>query len=233
MSASGSASTLSLTYQTQQLISLNDFGGIVRTLVWRKRYWIALGALTFLMVVNSHAQRGALTVPQALDQLTQQADVILHGTVTSTKVEPHPKLTNLMTVVVSMSVAETMKGSPRKSIVFRQYIWDLRDQLDAAQYSKGQELLLFLGPVSEYGLTSPVGLEQGRFRVLRDKNKKGQVLAVNGRSNFGLFDSVEKRAHAGGLQLSPQATALVRKPQAGPASLADLEDAIRTFRGVR
>jgi len=136
-----------------------------------------------------------------------------------------------MTVVVSLSVSETVKGSPRKSIVFRQYIWDVRDQFDAAQYQKGEELLLFLGPVSENGLTSPVGLEQGRFRVLRDE--KGGAVAVNGRGNFGLFDSVERRAQVRGLQFSPRVAALVRRPRAGPLPLADLEEAVRAFGGRR
>ncbi len=222
-----------LMYHTEQqnCFTLSNFRDMLRVMIWSRRHLIALGALNFLMTVNSHAQRGALTVTHGLDQLTQQADVILRGYVTSAKVEPHPQLTNLMTVVVSMSVSETVKGTPRKSIVFRQYIWDLRDQLDAAQYRKSEELLLFLGPVSENGLTSPVGLEQGRFRVLRDK--KGEALAVNGRGNFGLFDSVERRAQARGLQFSPKVAVLVRQPQAGPVPLADLEDAIRTFRGTR
>jgi len=234
MLALGSASILDcLMYHTQQQIcfALSNFRDILHTMTWNRRHLTALGVLICLITVNSPAQRGALTVARGLDQLTQEADVILRGHVTSAKVEPHPKLTNLMTVVVSMSVSETVKGTPRKSIVFRQYIWDLRDQLDGAQYRKGEELLLFLGPVSENGLTSPVGLEQGRFRVLRDK--KGEALAVNGRGNFGLFDSVEARAQSRGLQFSSRVAALVRKPHAGPVPLTDLEDAIRTFRGTR
>jgi len=229
MLRSGSSHTVCLKYHPQQPVDLIDIGDNGRTR--RRVYWIALATLILSTVVNSHAQRGALTVPHALDQLTQQADVIFRGSVISTKVEPHPRLTNLMTVVVSMRVAETMKGLPRKSIEFRQYIWDRRDQLDAAQYSKGEELVLFLGPVSEYGLTSPVGLEQGRFRVLRGNG--GQVLAVNGRGNLGLFDAVGKRAQTLGLQLTPRVAALIRKPQAGPIPLSDLEDAIRTFKGTR
>jgi hypothetical protein len=177
--------------------------------------------------VQSFAQFGALTLPRSLDQLTDEAAVIVHGSVISTKIEPHPQLKNLTTIVVTMRVGETYKGSARKTLVFRQYIWDLRAQLDAADYRKGQELLLFLGPVSEYGLTSPVGLEQGRFRILREQ--KGQVLAVNGRGNLGLFNSVEQRASARGIQLSPKTLALARQEKAGPVPLSDLEDAIRTF----
>jgi len=176
---------------------------------------------------NSNAQRGARTLPRGLDQLTDEADVIVHGYVTSAKDEPHPQLRNLMTVVVSMSVKDTYKGKPQKSIVFRQYVWDLDPRRDISEYGKGQELVLLLGPISEYGLTSPVGLEQGRFRVLLDS--KGQAIAVNGRNNFGLFNSVEERVRAQRLQLSPRTTLMVRRHEAGPLRLTDLEDAIRSF----
>lgn len=177
------------------------------------------------------AQTTARTLPRALDQLASEADVIVHGYVVSARVESHPQLTNLMTVVVKMNVLDTYKGKPQKSLVFRQYLLDLRAQLGATEYRKGQELLLLLGPVSEFGLTSPVGLEQGRFLVSRDA--KGKAVAVNGRGNLGLFNSVEKRAQANGVQLSARTTALVRHPAPGPIPLADLEDALRTFGSVR
>src|SRR5260370_74634 len=131
----------------------------------QSRSWLKLilGSFGLLLIATTimNAQRGALTTSRGLDELTQEADVIVHGHVTSARVEPHPQFKNLMTVVVSMSVQETLKGRPRKSFEFRQYIWDIRDQLDSARYAKGQDLLLMLGPVSKYGLTSPVGLEQG------------------------------------------------------------------------
>src|SRR5881227_3939403 len=88
----------------------------------------------------SVAQRGALTSPRGLDQLSEEAALIVHGSVISAKVEPHPQFRNLITVLVTMNVDETLKGKPAKTIQFRQYIWDLRDQIDAAQYSKGEEL---------------------------------------------------------------------------------------------
>ena len=48
------------------------------------------------------AQRGALTAPESIDQLSEEATLIVHGHVTSAKVEPHPQLSNLMTVVVTV-----------------------------------------------------------------------------------------------------------------------------------
>lgn len=184
-----------------------------------------------LLSATAAGQRGALTAPRGLDQLSREAQVIVHGYVTSAKVEPHPQLKNLMTVVISLQVEDTLKGPARKSLQFRQYIWDLRDQLDGASYAKGQEWLLLLGPVSPYGLTSPVGLEQGRFRILRDAS--GQATAVNGRGNVGLFQATAQRAQAQGMKLSPRVSALTRQTGAAPVPLSDLKDAIRAFAGAK
>ncbi|HET9742521.1 MAG TPA: hypothetical protein VFQ00_07220 [Terriglobales bacterium] len=199
----------------------------------RRSGWALLLGALLLVSGGAWAQRGALTTSRGLDQLTQEAQTIVRGYVTSAKVERDPELRNLTTVLISMNVEETLKGSPQKTLQFRQYIWDMRDQLDAARYAKGEELLLMLGPVSPYGLTSPVGLDQGRFRISRDN--KGQAMAVNGRGNLRLFEATEQRARARGMKLSPRVTTLVRQSQtkAGPLPLADLEDTIRAFVGTK
>ena len=105
----------------------------------------SLAFLAFVASTYAPAQRGALTTPESIDELTQQSTLIVHGYVTSAKVEPHPQFRNLMTVLVTMNVEDTLKGSSQKNLQFRQYIWDIRDQLDAAKYAKKQELLLMLG----------------------------------------------------------------------------------------
>ena len=140
-------------------------------------------------------------------------------------------LRNLMTVVVTMRIVETYKGPARKTITFRQYVWSLDESQGATEYGKGQELLLLLRPVSEYGLTSPVGLGQGRFLISTDR--KGHVTAVNSRGNVGLFNSVAQRAQAHGLQLSPRVLTVAQQHRGGPIPLTDLQEAIRTFVGTR
>lgn len=189
---------------------------------------LALSFVT-LTAAPSFAQRGAMTAPQSIDQLSQEATLIVRGYVSSAKVEPHPQLRNLMTVLVTMSVEETLKGAPQKSLQFRQYIWDMRDQLDAAQYLKSEELLLLLGPVSQYGLRSPVGLEQGRFHIIRDG--KAEPMALSGTGNLHLFTATQERAQKSGIKLSARVMALATKSAAspGPVPLADLENAIRSF----
>jgi hypothetical protein len=213
---------------------LNGTGYVLDVSQMSRRALLLLCGVTILTLClpsTSFAQSSARTIPRALDQLTAEADVIVHGYVTSAKLEPHPQLRNLMTLVVTMSVAETYKGPARKAISFRQYVWDLSQQRTSSEYGKGQELLLLLGPVSEYGLTSPVGLEQGRFLIMTDR--KGNATAQNGRGNVGLFDAVAQRAQGSGLHLSPRMVTVVQQHRAGPLPLSDLQEAIRTFVGTR
>jgi hypothetical protein len=175
------------------------------------------------------AQHGALTAPANLDQLVRSAGTILRGHVVSAAIEPHPQFSNLDTVVVTISVNRVLKGEPSTRFSFRQFVWDKRDAADAAGYRKAGELLLFLNPVSAYGLTSPVGLEQGRFQVVRDA--KGNAVAVNGRANFGLFHQVVSTASSRGVSFSRKAAVMMAKPS-GAASLDELEEAIITLAGA-
>ena len=64
------------------------------------------------------------------------------------------QLQNLTTVVVTIRVLETLKGTPAPTLIFRQFIWDIRDKYDLAGYRKGQDLLLLLNADSAYGLTA-------------------------------------------------------------------------------
>jgi hypothetical protein len=192
--------------------------------------WRLSSALLFLALFanTALAQRGAQTAPAPLDQLVESSATILRGHVISAVVEPHPQFANLQTVLVTISVGKVLKGEAPTTYTFRQFIWDPRDVADSAGYRKAGELLLFLNPVSEYGLTSPVGLEQGRFRVTRDA--KGRALAVNGRANFGLFDQVSTKASGRGVIVSRQAEVMMTKP-AGPVSLETLEETVAALAG--
>ena len=190
-----------------------------------------LTILLFLMVSSfAHAQRGARTVTRGLDQLVQEADLIVRGSVVSARVEPHPQLTNLMTVVISMRVDSTLKGAPAKTLEFRQYIWDYRDTIDAARYKRKEELLLMLGPVSPYGLRSPVGLEQGRFHIVRTPNQP--ATAMNSLGNVGLLDSTAQRVKAQSPKFSARTNALLQQKPQGALPLADLEEAVKNLAGV-
>jgi hypothetical protein len=175
------------------------------------------------------AQRGALTVPRNLGQLTERASEIVRGTVTGARVERHPELSNLHTVVVTLRVRDTLKGQASGTYTFRQYIWDVRDRYDAAGYRKGQDLLLLLIAPSRHGLSSPAGMEQGRFRIERDRS--GREMAVNGTGNHRLFDGIVGTADKQGVALPARQAALAAKHRGGPVELGELTAVIRAFTG--
>ena len=133
--------------------------------------------------------------------------------------------TNLDTLVVTLKLRDTLKGNAQGTYTFRQYIWDLRDVRDAAGYHKGQEYVLLMNGPSRYGLTSPAGMEQGKFRVLRDAS--GREVAVNGRGNVFLMRGVATNLAKSGATLSPGASSLVAKHQKGPIPVDELVRLIR------
>lgn len=198
---------------------------IALSAVRRSAILAAIACLLFGLSIpaGTRAQQGARTAQANLNQLVQGAHTILRGFVVSARVEPHPQFSNLQTVVVTMQVSRVLKGEAVQTYTFRQFIWDERDLGNAAGYLKSGEILLFLNPISPYGLTSPVGLEQGRFRVTRDAKGKGE--AVNGRGNIGLFQGVPAKASEHGVALSKSAQTMMQKA-AGQAPLDALEDTI-------
>lgn len=180
---------------------------------------------SLLGAVGAQAQRGAYTQSRNLAELVAQSPLIVRGYVVSARVEPHPDLHNLSTVLVTLRVAETLKGDTAETFQFRQFIWDLRDRHDAAGYRKGQHVLLLMNPTTRYGLTSPAGLEQGRFRIGRDA--AGREVAINGHGNAGLFRDLENQLTQKKVKLPPRFSALVREHPSGPIALDDLRDLTR------
>lgn len=187
-------------------------------------------AAALAATMSASAQQGALTVQRNLDQLTDRAALILRGKIVSARVEKHPDLAGLDTVVVTLQVRETLKGAPRKTHTFRQYLWDIRDRLNANGYFKGQDVLLFLIEPSAWGLSSPAGLEQGRFRIERDA--AGHEVAVNGHGNFRLFAGLAAEAAKEGTILSPASLRVVDAPPTGPVAVGDLTRLVRELAAV-
>ncbi len=177
-----------------------------------------------LAAAPAQAQRGAITVRQNLAGLVDEAAVIVRGSVVSAHAEPHPQLENLYTVVVTLRVERTLKGKAGGTFTFRQFIWDVRDRYDAAGYKKGQYVLLLVTRPSEYGLSSPVGLEQGRFRLVAVAG--GQWLAVNGAGNQSLWRGLRSALTERGIALPSRLEQIVTEEPAAPIPLDDLEEII-------
>lgn len=191
--------------------------------------WVSVTVLA--LAFSAVAQHGAMTMPRNLAQMTDQAAVILDGYVVSAFAEPLPNYPNLMTVVVNVAVQDTLKGTPGRTYTFRQYVWDAGDAHDRLGYRKGQHVLLMMNAANEHGLSSPVGLQQGRFRIEAGPN--GQEMAVNGNGNVGLFDGVANNAASKHVQFSKRGQQIVAAPPSGPVPAADLKDMIRGLAGAQ
>jgi hypothetical protein len=61
-------------------------------------------------------------------------------------------------------------------------------------FAPGERAILFLYPPSRLGLTSPVGLGQGKFSLVRDK--EGRELAINAFGNRTLLSNVSRETRA-------------------------------------
>lgn len=194
---------------------------------WRISKWIALSVL--FAACTATAQRGALTAPRNLSHLSRQSGLILRGRVTAAHVELHPTLRSLRTVVVTLRTDEVLKGRAGTTYTFRQVIWDVRDVQDNAGYRKGQHWLLFLNTPNHHGLTSPVGLEQGRFKVTARRD--GNLEVINGRGNIGLFEGLTETPAFPSKALSSRAQSLVSTHTRGSVMLDSLREVIHSLAG--
>jgi hypothetical protein len=182
---------------------------------------------SLILASSASAQSNAITLPRNLGELVSESHVVTQGWVTGVTLEPHDQLKNLMTVVITLEVEETLKGENLKTLTFRQAVIDKRDQQQYMGYRTGQHLLLMLISPSRFGLTSPAGLEQGRFHI--EPLGAGKLGATNGFGNAGLFRGLNSQFQAKGLQVTSEVHEMITKPATGPVSLEHLKSLIRTI----
>jgi hypothetical protein len=181
--------------------------------------------LALALAVPAATQLSPRTKPLNLVEIVDHAGIIVRGRVLSVQAEKHPQLTNLNTVVVTLKVEEVLKGQAGTEFTFRQYVWDIRSVGSGLGYKNGQEILLMLLPPSQYGLSSPVGFEQGRFRFQTDSG--GNVTIANGWNNLGLMRGVEASSPKLSQNVSASSRVIVTQHTQGPISYSDFKDIIR------
>lgn len=186
---------------------------------------LLVGALLCTMAGPLAAQRGGMTRPVNLGEMVETAGVIIRGHVLSIHAEKHPELTALNTLLITVRVSEALKGQTGDTYTFRQYVWDVRDVYDSAGYKGGQEVLLILSRPSQYGLSSPVGLQQGRFLITRDR--QGNKTATNGILNYGLFNNLPERMTEKGVELTPPYKTMIARPAGRSLGADELTELIR------
>lgn len=189
-----------------------------------------LGLAVVLAMAFAAQARGQFLYRQvALPELSQRAGVIVQGRIVEARYEPHPNYPHLTTVLVTLQVERMLRGPGDQQFSFRELILSPRAAGGKRGYLAGQRLLLFLTAASRYGLSSPLGGEQGRFHIWRDQ--RGNELVENEFRNAGLFKGLPEAAAQAGVSISPEQLRLAGVVR-GPVSLADLVSVVKQFAAV-
>jgi len=164
-----------------------------------------------------------------LEQMTQRAARIFSGRCTGTSVEFDESLGREITVA-TFEVRRAVKGVTGGTVTLRMLAGAAADAPSGVPtYRTGEDVVLFLYGESAQGLSSPVGLGQGRFRVLTDK--QGRRLALNDFGNRNLLTGLRPEARA---RLRARGNATLRRAEVAhrddldPADLLDVAEALVT-----
>jgi hypothetical protein len=167
-----------------------------------------------------------LTRPVNLTYLAQRADIIVQGRVSSVRHESLPGFPNIPTIAVTLEVENALRGSLSSAYAFREIFLGLKVREGKQNYQIGQRLFLFLPSPSQYGLSSPIGIEQGRFHI--NQNSGGSETVMNETGNAGLFENVSRDAAKARVQLSQRQLRMIANKQE-PVSLNDFISLIRNL----
>jgi hypothetical protein len=186
-----------------------------------------LPAAVLVLLFAVYPARAQFLVKQVdLTYLAQRADVIVHGRVVDVENEIMPGYENIPTVKVTLQVEDMMRGPKGDTYTFREVSVGIRARMGRKAYRTGQELLLFMTAPSEIGLSSPVGIEQGRFHIAR--NPEGSPLVINEQNNIGLFKNVAQAASMAGRPLT-ESQRRIASSEKGPVPLNEFVSIIENL----
>jgi len=128
--------------------------------------------------------------PINLEEMTERAGRVCPGRVTHIAFVDDAEIGRRL-LVATFDVRRGVKGTAASSVTIRMLADDDRT-LGLPRFAVGEQVVLFLYEESVLGLTSPVGLGQGKFTVVKDK--KGRSLAVNEFGNANLAHDLSVKA---------------------------------------
>lgn len=125
--------------------------------------------------------------PVNLEEMTDRAGRIVQGDCTAVEIVHDPEL-GADVSRVTLRVERSLKGDAGETLTFHM----LAEATGLPRFVPGERVILFLYGESESGLTSPVGLGQGKFTIVEDK--QGGEVALNGLGNDTLFQRLSADA---------------------------------------
>jgi len=186
------------------------------------RRFLSGAALSLMALCSALSPRPADAIgrPMDLATMTERAGTIVSGRISQMRAGSHPKYQNIGALYVTIKVNDTMKGTPGDTLTFMQFsglapqgsnskaVSIARSLPDLPSYRVGEEIVLFLYPVSSAGFTSPVGGEQGKFMIRRVPGQPPAVVSGGGNHLLAVNRALPSR-------LSPAQQHLLRQPGEG------------------
>jgi hypothetical protein len=197
-----------------------------RPMLQPPRLVLLLHALLFLILFTAPLRAQFMVQNVSLAYLVQRADVIVQGRVTNVSHDHLPGYPNIPTVTVTLNVENMLRGPATGTYTFREVFLGLRGKEGKQSYSVGHRILLFLPTPSPFGLSSPVGIEQGRFHVGAESASGAKVFNEIG--NYGLFKDVENSANKAGIQLTKKQLQVAATAN-GPVPLDDFLSLVKSL----
>jgi hypothetical protein len=160
----------------------------------------AFGIMVVAILVGSVPLFAQRAVPMNLEKLIADAGMIFSGRVVEVRTGVRDPQTNLAVTYVTFEVSESFYGVQGSTITIKQFGGEAEGILSTPagmpRYTVGEEvLMMFYGP-SKLGMQSPVGMEQGKFLIKRDRTSGKKTLSntLGGRSLFKGLKNKEKVA---------------------------------------
>lgn len=183
--------------------------------------FVAMAVGLHLTALPTHPTR---VVTVGVEQMTDRAETIFVGTC----MEAQPEADTAHGIVVTrytFEVTHRIKGVAGGRVTFLQYggkVGKSRSSIEGLPgYRPGEEVVLFLKPAGAWGLTSPVGVFQGRFQVLRE--------AGSGRKQI---QADAFAPHLSGEVMANSARALSKPARVSPEGRMDLDDFVGLIEGM-
>ena len=205
-------------------------GRVMTRVHWRTAFVGALTVAGLLSVVTGVFATRML--PMNLVEMSAEADRVVVGLCTARQEGEMPSSPGgpaIRFTEYTFHVTDNLKGNTGQTLTIRQVRLGARPVAGATEpplksgrpvlpdYQPGQEVMVFLGPESSLGLTSPVALDQAVFDV---ETQNGQRVFKHRFANRGLNRnmSADQLATARGLSREEIALFLIREHEAIPSA---------------
>jgi hypothetical protein len=153
-------------------------------------------ALIAALVCGATAARGVMTLRLNLAQMVSTADRAFAGRVVS--VHSGRDTSGLPSTWVTFAVDQVIKGTVGSEVTMKQFgtLTPLSDGSvlrlpGLPAFARGEEMVVFLSGESDAGFSSPIGMAQGKFPILR---RGGQATVRATAENVGVLQSVQRLA---------------------------------------